>query len=626
MIAQFGRVRCYATLVAGISLMLTGCGGGGGNPASPPPPMTQAPRGLSYPTMGTPVVGVAVPALTPTVTGTVSAYSVTPPLPAGLTLDTASGAISGTPTAATPNTSYVVKATNSGGSTTATLQFAVGTVDVVSESSITRTVVVGTAVYIDVVIQPRYLQFTGTLYSVASDPNNVFAGPVSVTNNNDGTFTLELATSAAATAAEYSGAATLKLCSDSECNNVQLVSSVSTNYDIRVMSPTSNWPGDNQTALTAWTNAPDWQTFQGNSAHTGFVPVTISPDQLITRWQHGVTANQYFNNLVNLATVTTNNGMYYIAGGNALEAHKELDASLVWRYDFSGLDFPSANPPAVSNGIVYIAAGQQSSTYMFAFNAISGSLIFKSQMSSQWENYLAPTIGPDGVYTNAGTYGGMYGFTPAGQQLFFTPLDQQSAWTPAADENTVYAYFGSRLSLVDPLTGQVKGSIVDPTFTNYIYVVGGSVVLGAANSAFAAAYDNSWLNGGGIGNSLIHFNTQALTVDWQSAGDYPATPAYNFGVLYAVNNNPVRLEARSETDGSLLWNWVPPASGDVGFKSEVLLTKNLAFVSTNLSTYAVDLTTHKAVWSYPVTGNLALSSNGVLYLEGINTLTAINAK
>jgi hypothetical protein len=625
MTAQFGRARCYAALVAGITLMLTGCGGGGGNPASPPP-MTQAPSGLSYPNVGTPVVGVAVPALTPAVTGTVSAYSVNPPLPAGLTLDTTSGAISGTPTAATPNTAYVVNATNSGGSTTATLQFAVGSVDVVSESSVTRTVVAGTAVYVDVVIQPRYLQFAGTLYSMAGDPDNVFAKPVSVTNNNDGTYTLEFATSTAATAAEYSGAATLKLCSDSDCNNVQPVSSVSTNYDIRVMSPTSNWPGDNQTALSAWTNAPDWQTFQGNSAHTGFVPVTISPDQLITRWQHGVTTNQYFNQLLNLATVTTNNGMYYIAGGNALEARKELDASLVWRYDFSGLPFPSANPPAVSNGIVYIAAGQQSSTYMFAFDAISGSLIFKSQMSSQWENYLAPTIGPDGVYTNAGTYGGMYGFAPAGQQLFFTPLDQQSAWTPAADKDTVYAYFGSRLSLVDPLTGQIKGSIVDPSFTNYIYVVGGSVVLGAANSAFAAAYDNTWLNGGGIGNSLIHFNTQALTVDWQSAGDYPATPAYNFGVLYAVNNNPLQLEARSETDGSLLWSWVPPASGDVGFKSEVLLTKNLAFVSTNLSTYAVDLTMHKTVWSYPVTGNLALSSNGVLYLEGINTLTAVNAK
>src|ERR1700733_3005252 len=110
MIAQFGRARCYAALGAGITLMLTGCGGGGGTPAGPPPPMPPAPSGLSYPNVGTPVVGVAMPALTPTVTGTVSAYSVNPPLPSGLTLDTTAGAISGTPSAATPNTSYVVKA------------------------------------------------------------------------------------------------------------------------------------------------------------------------------------------------------------------------------------------------------------------------------------------------------------------------------------------------------------------------------------------------------------------------------------------------------------------------------------------------------------------------------------
>jgi outer membrane protein assembly factor BamB len=176
------------------------------------------------------------------------------------------------------------------------------------------------------------------------------------------------------------------------------------------------------------------------------------------------------------------------------------------------------------------------------------------------------------------------------------------------------------------MSGQIMGTIVDPTFTNYIYVIGGSAVLGASHSAFAAAYDNSFLNGGGIGNYLLHFNTSALTIDWNVKGDYPHTPAYKTGVVYAVNDNPMQLEARSEADGSLLWSWPPPAAGDVAFSSEVLLTNNLVFVSTNLSTYAVDLTTHKAVWSYPVSGNLALSNDGVLYLEGINTLTAINAK
>lgn len=58
---------------------------------------------------------------------------------------------------------------------------------------------------------------------------------------------------------------------------------------------------------------------------------------------------------------------------------------------------------------------------------------------------------------------------------------------------------------------------------------------------------------------------------------------------------------------------------------------NAVIVSTNLSTYAIDRSTHRAVWSYPAAGSLALSRNGVLYVAGYNTfgatsmtLTAIN--
>jgi outer membrane protein assembly factor BamB len=122
----------------------------------------------------------------------------------------------------------------------------------------------------------------------------------------------------------------------------------------------------------------------------------------------------------------------------------------------------------------------------------------------------------------------------------------------------------------------------------------------------------------------VHFNLDSNTVDWTIAGHYPSTPAYDSGVVYAVNDDPLQLEARSETDGSLLWSWAPPASADTAFISEVLLTKTAMIVSTNVSTYAIDRNTHHAIWSYPQAGNLALSPNGVLYIEGNGTLTAIN--
>jgi hypothetical protein len=93
-----------------------------------------------------------------------------------------------------------------------------------------------------------------------------------------------------------------------------------------------------------------------------------------------------------------------------------------------------------------------------------------------------------------------------------------------------------------------------------------------AGSVFAANYANVVINGGAVGNTLLDFNIPSSTLAWKLAGDYPTTPAYNAGVLYATNNNPVRLEPRSEKDGTLLWSWVPPQAGDTGFVSETLQT------------------------------------------------------
>jgi hypothetical protein len=250
-------------------------------------------------------------------------------------------------------------------------------------------------------------------------------------------------------------------------------------------------------------------------------------------------------------------------------------------------------------------------------------------MSSQWEHYFAPTIGLDGVYTNAGTYGGLYGFDFSGHPLFFDPGPQTSQWTPAVDENHLYAYVGDYtggLTVADPVTGVVTATINDPTYMNYTYLINGSAVLGAPGSVIAANYENAYLNGGGIGNHLQDFNVNTQGITWQVGGDYAFTPAYHAGVVYAANNGPLQLEARSEHDGSLLWAWKPPQAGDTAFNSEVLVTNSMIFVSTNLATYGIDVTTHQLVFSYPFAGRLALSHNGILYIQGTGPIVAINVK
>ena len=86
-----------------------------------------APAGLAYST--NPAVYTVGTAITDNASsstgGAVDSYSITPSLPAGLSLDTGSGVISGTPTALSAATDYTVTATNSGGSATVTVSITV---------------------------------------------------------------------------------------------------------------------------------------------------------------------------------------------------------------------------------------------------------------------------------------------------------------------------------------------------------------------------------------------------------------------------------------------------------------------------------------------------------------------
>jgi hypothetical protein len=102
-----------------IAMFVSGCGSSGGNGKTPPSGLSYAQPSISA------TMNVAISSDTPTVTGTVSAYDVSPSLPAGLTLGPTTGTITGTPTALSAKASYSVTASNAAGATSATIQIAV---------------------------------------------------------------------------------------------------------------------------------------------------------------------------------------------------------------------------------------------------------------------------------------------------------------------------------------------------------------------------------------------------------------------------------------------------------------------------------------------------------------------
>lgn len=116
-------LRSIAVYMA-VAMLLVGCGSDdGGSPSNPP--QVAAPSGLVYSSPIVATEGSALAAITPTVQGTVTSYAVSPALPAGLSINTSTGVISGTPTSATPEATYTITASNSGGNTTFALRLTV---------------------------------------------------------------------------------------------------------------------------------------------------------------------------------------------------------------------------------------------------------------------------------------------------------------------------------------------------------------------------------------------------------------------------------------------------------------------------------------------------------------------
>ncbi len=164
-----------------LSSLVAACGGGGGGGGDGSKPGVTPPSSLSY-NGGTAVVaevGTAITTLDPTVVGTVTGYSVSPALPAGLALNTTSGAISGTPTAETADAVYTVTATNSGGHTTFGLHI------VVNPAAPTGLSYNGGAAVLavqDHVMAPLIPTVTGTVTHYSSNPllpTGLFLDPVS---------------------------------------------------------------------------------------------------------------------------------------------------------------------------------------------------------------------------------------------------------------------------------------------------------------------------------------------------------------------------------------------------------------------------------------------------------------
>ncbi|MFL6675904.1 MAG: PQQ-binding-like beta-propeller repeat protein [Massilia sp.] len=440
------------------------------------------------------------------------------------------------------------------------------------------------------------------------DKVGVISTDVKISSNSDLEYAAALQTSTVLKVGEYATNLELWLCEDDPtvCKTPLEGSPWIIPLNVSVKS------GTNLTPLKNLPQMANWSTYQGNASHTGYVPASFDVTKFSRRWT--LPASESTSELL---PVTHDGGKVFavfsgrFAAQSTLLAISEDTGKEVWRVELGALH--RVNPPAAGNGKVYVTSTGHQDTFFWVFDQATGALLSKKSMASQWETYLAPTIYGDTVYTDSGYYGGMSKFSTSTYELLwgnFT-LPQYDGWTPAVDGTYAYAYLGGSVYAVRVDDGTTAYTINDPE-NQWSGYTGPVIVLSGKQKGFV-------VNGG----RLVAFDLDSRTRAWSANGTAVGQPAFAKDVVYVLNANGTVLEAHAASNGSLLWT--SNSVGDAGRFNKLIVTDNLAFISSAEATLAIDLNTHKTVWQYPLGGELSISDRGVLYIGGANRkLAAVN--
>jgi hypothetical protein len=381
------------------------------------------------------------------------------------------------------------------------------------------------------------------------------------------------------------------------------------------------------------TPSPDWVTFQGDAGHSGFVNAQFDPALFTQIWSWSRPAGdpEPIGGINSVATtagkVIVTKDIYF--GQGAVYALNEGDGTLNWTYAFGSM--ASEGPPAVANGVVFVPTNDPGSNcVMWAIDATLGTYQFKMPSTCQWSSFFAPTaLGGSVLQTSQA--GSVYSYSIFSGGLQWTvPAGAYDQTTPAADAQYAYQYGFSTgspaLNVFDRMTGATVASIADPFApASSGYSTFSAPMLGATGDAIV--YSGGGFSGRAASSSeqygsrpLVSYNVTGKTIAWRSANAYLTHPAIANGVIYAARNAPATLDALSEADGHILWSWTPPA-GNTSFHRNTVVTDNLVFVSTDANVYAIDLSSHQAVWHYAKPGMLAISGSSILYIATGATLS-----
>ncbi|MDX1961725.1 MAG: PQQ-binding-like beta-propeller repeat protein [Pirellulales bacterium] len=387
----------------------------------------------------------------------------------------------------------------------------------------------------------------------------------------------------------------------------------------------------------------DWEQFQGNAAHTGYVDSYIYAPGLTQQWFSPAPSYSAGPGDRSVAIVAGDVYATMLQGYGPVGPYlvKRLDGltgATEWQASIPGSSHSGVSAPSVAGDTVYVHhfghSGSSGSAFPTDYPALvgldraSGVQQFWTTHSGQWSSGSRPTIEGTGVFAAGGYFGGLDAYGLNGSHVWFHGVNQQYGWIPAADQNNVYVYMGAAsaspgpsvgsLFIVNRTTGVRDATVPHPQSNGTFYGEEQSVILGGQGDALALTYNNhpAFANS----KTLVSFDIVSRTINWQITGNFGGNAAVSDGQIAVPDGNALRIVDQST--GGTLWTWTAPGA----VWGNVVLSNQYAFVNAGGSVHAIDLLTRTSVWnSSGVTGSIALDDNLLVISNpsGVRAYTAI---
>jgi outer membrane protein assembly factor BamB len=350
-----------------------------------------------------------------------------------------------------------------------------------------------------------------------------------------------------------------------------------------------------------------WSTHQGNNRHDGYVPVILDTTALSEIWNRNFSGDDIddFNQVASDSGVvwaTT----YLRSRAQSLLAIDGLTGDTIWSYVFDHDSDVTA--PSLVDGDVYV----QTDEFVYGFRGLTGKQKTRIPFRTEPQVLAAPAVKGGKLYSFAGYDGGTASISTSGKKVIWThELRTRAGWSPVVKDNRVIFYGNTGLSVLNRTTGNARYVIPDLTRSVSGSRIQPSPVLDAFGNVIVTQH-----------NRVIYFDLESRSIAWETrlgTGDLSQATLAN-GVVYVVAQGD--LVALDANDGSELWRWTPnsPASG------QMLATVDHVVLGLENRTVAFNIRTQKVDWKYPLSGELALGNDGILYISGDSSrIAAIRA-